>query len=923
MGSPDNGGRRPSGAGSKVVPVTASIDTVIEAIERRAPGVIELAELLAPAVRIDSTLIRRLRLDLLPHWPASTEAQLWFSPLVQAHSEAGVSLSVAAAVALRRRLATAWTDSTRRPLLERARSIYEDVHRTLPAPLLLEEQLAWDLVAGDVMKADERLRGAIAAYLAEPEQFRFWISQAAGRVPDAVSMTPTGPLVLRAASEEIHNGELWEEGYRNLDTRSLAVGRRGNTITFGALPGPGVRRIEVPDSRSVRLVAAWTAGDTALFAEVVVESDGEPVTITVDGDVQVRTASGLAYLIRADPLQRSARVSSMLDPEGRLQARLAAGELLGVRLAGEGEPADLDVQPSPDGVTIVDVAGSSVDVAPGPDDDSVEHLAAVLEHLSRWHSIGELSNAAARPLSPVLSLQSDRSLLGANVVPYGSAAAISIQNKASEEVFVALLVLTESTREVRVFPSSQPLGFDQRWESQVPFSDPGGFHRLIAIACRHPFDAQLLTLPPYARVQGRRSSAVIDHSTSLDSLFALLEGGPQSGGFDDDVGWGATELGVRVEQRTSAIRVRMYNVGFGDCFVVTFITKERPYTMLIDCGHHPAGASETGPDFWSVVASLIADLPIIDGARRIDVLAITNSHTDHVNGFSRAELWKDISVGEMWMSWTRDPDAAGIEQRATNVKAFATLAELGKGPLRYLPRPDRYPDTLDGASLSCLPTDVMVHVLGPSRDLAVIRTMRAPRGATFDAGNDPVANTSATTVDDTGDDSDDELGELSSEIEQSEAESIVEPTAPRLARLDTATNGTSLVLLVEVGGQKLLFASDAMWGTWQMMLADPIADALLRDVVFYKVAHHGGLDSTPRAFVEGGYLRDAVAMVSVSSVRMWKHIPNSTLLDALEASGTGVIRSDRPVSTHDRGVIRSPGDNYTEITFQTRTPTLA
>jgi beta-lactamase superfamily II metal-dependent hydrolase len=926
MGSPDDRCRRPSGARRKVLSVTASINTVIEAIDRRAPGVIELAELLAPAVRIDSILVRRLRLDLLPRWPASTEAQLWFSPLVQGHSQAGISFSVAAAVALRRRLATAWTDAARRPLLERARSIYEDVHGTLPAPLLLEERLAWDLVAGDVTKADERLRGAIAAYLTEPEQFRFWISQAAGRVPDAVSMAPTGSMVLRAASEETHNGELWEEGYQNLDTRSLAVIHRRNTITFGALPGPGVRRIQVPDSRAVRLVTTWSSGEIPGIAEIVVESDGEPVILTVDGDVQVRTASGLVYRIPADPLQRSARVSSTLDPEGKLHTKLASGELLGVRPADGSEPPDLDVQPSPDGATIVDVAGSSVDVASQPDVDIVDHLAAVLEHLCRWFAIGELANAAARPLSPVLSLPSDPSAasVSADVVPYGSAAKISILNRANEDVFVALLVLTESTREVRVFQSPRPLGPDQRWDAEVSFSNPGAYHRLIAIACRNPFDPQLLALPPVGTAKRGVLSTGSDYPTSLDSLFALLAGGPQSVGFNDDAAWGATELVVRVQQATSAVRVRMYNVGFGDCFLVTFSTSERPYTMLVDCGRHQAGASRTGPDFWSVVESLIADLPIVDGARRIDVLAITNPHTDHVYGFSRPELWKDISVGEVWMSWTRDPNAAGIGQRpTTNAKAFATLAELGKDRSRYLPRPDRYPDTLDGASLPFLPTDVTVHVLGPSRDLAVIRTMSAPAGEAFDSGTGAAASSSTETAN-VGDDGSvesyavDESDEIGSGFDQSEGESTVQSTAT-LADLSQFVNGTSLVLLIEVAGQKLLFASDAMWGTWQMMLGDPTANALLRGVNFYKVGHHGSRNGTPREFVEGDYLSDAVAMVSVSPVKAWRDIPNRTLLSALEASGTRVIRSDAPVSPRASGVARSPADPYTEVTFQIQT----
>jgi hypothetical protein len=103
------------------------------------------------------------------------------------------------------------------------------------------------------------------------------------------------------------------------------------------------------------------------------------------------------------------------------------------------------------------------------------------------------------------------------------------------------------------------------------------------------------------------------------------------------------------------------------------------------------------------------------------------------------------------------------------------------------------------------------------------------------------------------------------------------------------------------------------------MLTDPTANALLRNLAFYKVGHHGSRNGTPRAFVEGRYLDGAVAMVSVSPIDMWTDIPNAVLLDALASAGAHVIRSDAPVPTRARGVTRSPADTYTEVTFPLRT----
>ena len=37
------------------------------------------------------------------------------------------------------------------------------------------------------------------------------------------------------------------------------------------------------------------------------------------------------------------------------------------------------------------------------------------------------------------------------------------------------------------------------------------------------------------------------------------------------------------------VAVRMYNVGFGDCFLITFPAPDRPRKVLVDCGFHAAG----------------------------------------------------------------------------------------------------------------------------------------------------------------------------------------------------------------------------------------------------------------------------------------------------------------------------------------------
>ena len=180
---------------------TPTAQSIISEVRRRSPHVVELAQLLAPAARIEAALVRRLRIELLPKLPAEVEARLWFSPLVQAHSADGLALSVPIAVAFRQELAEQW-DTERRALLERARMIYCEVHAYLPPPLWLEEEVAWCLIEGDAAAADAQLAKAVAALVAEPDRFRFWAAQATARLPDGMSHGPQR----RAARAGGHGG---------------------------------------------------------------------------------------------------------------------------------------------------------------------------------------------------------------------------------------------------------------------------------------------------------------------------------------------------------------------------------------------------------------------------------------------------------------------------------------------------------------------------------------------------------------------------------------------------------------------------------------------------------------------------------------------------------------------------------------------
>jgi hypothetical protein len=113
--------------------------------------------------------------------------------------------------------------------------------------------------------------------------------------------------------------------------------------------------------------------------------------------------------------------------------------------------------------------------------------------------------------------------------------------------------------------------------------------------------------------------------------------------------------------------------------------------------------------------------------------------------------------------------------------------------------------------------------------------------------------------------------------------------------LDQQMNNTSLILLFEVFGQKLLFPGDAQIENWSYALEDaPDAEqtrALLADVDVYKVGHHGSLNATPRkALWENFTKRKKRKLRTLLSTMPGKHghatsnteVPRKTLLEALK-----------------------------------------
>jgi hypothetical protein len=214
----------------------------------------------------------------------------------------------------------------------------------------------------------------------------------------------------------------------------------------------------------------------------------------------------------------------------------------------------------------------------------------------------------------------------------------------------------------------------------------------------------------------------------------------------------------------SAVSIRMYHVGFGDAFLLTFPAADRPRKVLVDCGHHTAGPPPL--KMKEVVQRLIADVQEPGGAR-IDVVICTHRHQDHVRGFEQADLWAQVRVDEVWMPWTEHPSdplarrireaqakrgrdlllaldsfsglsltereriKALVDNSLTNALAMGTLHHGFAGSPRRRFLPEQSAGGLERVVSAPLLPGVKVHALGPSKDEAVIRDMDPPPDESF------------------------------------------------------------------------------------------------------------------------------------------------------------------------------------------------
>ncbi|MFD2252290.1 hypothetical protein FHS82_002143 [Pseudochelatococcus lubricantis] len=316
-----------------------------------------------------------------------------------------------------------------------------------------------------------------------------------------------------------------------------------------------------------------------------------------------------------------------------------------------------------------------------------------------------------------------------------------------------------------------------------------------------------------------------------------------------------------------ALRVRIYNVLFGDAILVSIPEidgngEETVVHLLIDVGNALAGAGGDDSVFRKVLENIRDEL----AGKPVDLYLMTHEHMDHIQGLLYGAKKLDITVraARVWMTassaedyYRRFPEArkkrslalALIRSVTKFFRKSAAPVPPGVAALLAINNPRASKDCVDHIrKLADHPLYIhreapvggshpfrrtQVRILAPEEDTSIYYGRLGPDMFGAMAGNAvPTAFPAQTVTPPAGVSAGDFF-----DLVRFRSNGM----AGNLRTIDKAANNSSVVIELEWEGWRLLFPGDAEEKSWEIM----DRRGLLRPVHFLKVSHHGSRNGTP------------------------------------------------------------------------------